>query len=1250
MADVSAIMDCGCADGATHADYRWVADPAGNREVGLHPACNGCPLQETHGVPWRFHFTAALRENPGELPVPAENVVPAPSWYRAVQAFIAMAEYVSYGRQGNAVPGGDDNDWVQSYAVNVVSASGSTLTVTSSFDPRDFSFSKNIPNPDYPGMGEPEYLTLYVPTRVQTGDMLEFSGNSVLALKCKPRVVSFDASGWVNAASEWTITMDQPVDHAATKLSDAGAAITATLYRYAIFPVQWAFISDNFPLYCTRRAVTITAEDVDDAADGEVELLDSAGDSCRVAWPEAASGNHRGTFKITKTDAAGAQSDITAAVLAAGRLRVEHVGGSGHTTLLSCGDTIDGTGGATPLIAAGETLRVEYEPEWVEGVDSRDAKRSPCQSRCAHSVTHHRMGSVCGLAGRQEFVGGADTSTDDPPNGLASFRADCYQWRSDGAGTCADFQARDPFDWANNLAAWMTLIHNSVNWREREQTAGVADYVRERLGVPSLGQLGGRRLYVRQRYGTEDIFIPEAFFRFISGSGASKAIKYGGEWDHTAGLGGLDLTGTIPGEGVFGHRTHAGKVDGLSRAWNSIVDPYRAARDNRRQIAETTQGNEGTSGGRTEGRRQRVRTRWAVAINVDVSGDDLTVQDSHQAAAQMQGDGSLLISLDAMELQGAGGDYGTITTATITAAVMSGTLVRLEFANKPRTMTSSGGTGNPPVTTNVATGGMTVMLPAWALWNDLNDAQSRREGGVLWQGGIVPGDTVRFSGVGGANAAAIEATGFVVSRAIPCEGTDDPVSYPGGWAGPANFASWIFKRDRAYLFDRGDGLLAANLADLVGATATIKCDATLAPSAVHAITVEYRESPAHGGDLGGDEWTAIDAGELTIDEWAGHVLMSNSFIAGLDAEKRYCFRVTAGFLDRTNQPYADIFLEVERMCAALDTVALPEPAGGTQLSFTISRRRNLFANEWGLSHTDDYAAIAATPDVLRSVSETAYNAGLSECSPGWFVSGDSRIDISGSPPGNIVATGVEGAFAFANLNSPVAFFRCDMTSVLGWDFELTDRIPAGTTIAEAKGLVRFTGLTHQRVHGSWTAAVAGAYPTTIDDSGTVADGGNVKLSLFGLRKRPDGSEDFPVPLGVSATITPTSGTWQEFDFTDLMQRLVDHLRGTSPYYSFAWMVVPAGVSVPVSATAQEAAAAHVPTITYSHFEAWYSGCSMGSPVLNPTRTDQEGELEYFVIGWSGLEIERMHVTFGEWPAVDEPVVVDGHGNNWPRDI
>lgn len=1278
MADLSAIYSDWLPIEASGdwPGYPGYLNPGGLLEMvrdASHP-CHGCAMEADHRVPGRT--TCPTHTEAGtDPPWPAKHRAPKGFRYRAA-CYNHELFWFAFGFAGLALIGkldDDENEFTtELLEAEVVDASGSTITCVSDDNPLDLLVTRYVPNPDYDGIDpeEPVRLNLGIRTRLQTGDAATLTGGQS-AGNLAPRVEEVLATEWGGPGSSWQVRLNMPVGPADIGVY-SDATPTVTFQREALAPETWPEFAANAPLFCARvEGAVITYQDLlDSPLAPRVELLDTGGGSCRIAIPTAPSGSRAGTFRCHKKAANGTVTDITASAI--DRVRIEHIGDSGYLTALVAGADA-GAGLSALLTEEGDELRVTYEPEW-RSADGADKKRSPCQAICQHSKYHPVMGWACGLAGRRHLDPADDNNpANNPPDGLANYRegleAGCYQ-----LNTCGDFEARsrDPLA---GLANFLTAIHNGYVAREEQASPGNTDPSSYRIrrpawpsGVPGLSPMAGRvsrtppGLHASRRP-----YPDEAGFAWATGSGGSRTIRRGAEIEITYGVGprGSDLSlGEQPNQGLLANRSDGSAVDGLGRPWSDDTDPTAGARCSGALVPSCSVCDEGTEGGRGERDFQWPQSWRAFLTRLDVRSGANSLQDQPFAAARLLEDDSLLLSLKPLaEISPLGQYYDASFYAApkvsgiVAAASVDGDFIKIEIANQAWTATYI--VPDPPgpgleVSTTFKAGGRFVALGEDHLPFDYNDFWSKEEGGSVYRGAI-PGDSVTLSGAGVPDA--VSGTGYYIDKARPCDGTEEAwgagnPAPPAEWqAAPKNYADWLPKRDVIWLYDRADGVLADNLAELVGASIACRTTGIIAPTG--SISIKYA---AYEG-----AWQTPPGSQIEgIDRWFGSILLKPEFVQSLDRAKKYCFEISYNAMDRRKKRRAFHYNEIIRRQSKLDTLQIPIGNGSDGRVYTAYQREDPFSGDWGINH-NDLAVIEMFPEQNFTLNGTAHDPDLTApgsdsplCRDGYFVADEAALSGGPQPIGplqNKFITGigpVNGDYRFLIRQSQL--FLADYVGFGGGPLSRF----AGTAdnIVSASCIVRVGDITTRKTTTTFTGDGMGSIgSSTVVDYDTTG-GGSYRIGLFGYKIDPASPSSAPAYtitlLGAGPSVSSTAGEWVDYDMTGPIKQWLNFR--ASEWVGLGFLPIPSIIGIEPDSNAAEALAGQLTDVDWTTYEPAYSGCDGGGqPVANPSVWDREGSFSSETITWEGLEMAQLVVEFGFPANFGEHMLVRNADNNhnWP---
>jgi hypothetical protein len=379
-------------------------------------------------------------------------------------------------------------------------------------------FGNAIDNPEWPGIDPetmeplPKWITVPEFGSLPAGAQVIFAPESSLAdggpMPMITKVEAPTSAGDLDDCTFWVVCScdvgqaRQPLD---LKYPPGDGKYWCSVYWYFTAPEPLPNYQETIETQWTRRTVDYAPEDLD--GEDRLELLDSAGGSCRVLWPGMPWPEEL--------------------------LRVELRTASGSTLLDATGRlaTVDtGTGWETRLSLAGHTaglvsVRVTYWPEAVAG----DTARWPYYGACVNSQVDwtggyvHAGGRLCRNVECSKFAAGG-------------FRAHCWDPTASGFGIgngevswgSITFGATSPADggwvsrWWEDNAVTIVQVMESTD-----------AYFLERTGGPSLGELcGGFALRVpRGKFTYRDSWHGPAFGQLVSaedeGGNVSLSLKYG---------------------------------------------------------------------------------------------------------------------------------------------------------------------------------------------------------------------------------------------------------------------------------------------------------------------------------------------------------------------------------------------------------------------------------------------------------------------------------------------------------------------------------------------------------------------------------------------------------------------------------------------------------------------------------------------------------------------------------------------------
>lgn len=1239
-------------------DYPGEVNPGGRVMIRdeNHP-CHGCAQEAGHKVPGRAHFPADT-EAGGTLPF--DDVYAWPGM-ETIYRMLCVSDELAHcalqpitGSVSNLLDGKGNSFVSEVISGQVISASGNTLTVKTLADPFDCYVQLWEDNPDFEegvDNGEGRYVNRGIRTQVQPGDLVGFIGSEV-AGKILCRVEEVTSSSWGGPSSTWTFRVSQSVSHADQPLRPLFDAALFTISREAVAPRNWIEPRPSYPLFVARiEGARISYEDMlASPMSPRVELLDTGGASCRIAIPSAPSPllGWAGSFRALKNGA----TDVTSAV--ANSIQIEHIGSSGYRTTIDAG---------AHLSTEGDELVILYEPEW-RAADGEKVKRASCQSICHHSKYHPKIGWACGLGGRRLLDPDDDNNPANmPPDGIANYRegseAGCYQ-----LGTCSDFTPSDPFSYQTDFAGFLVGIHNGYLAREQQGFPGSQagqNFTTERpfypSGVPGLGPMAGRIAQTASGYHALRQLVPGfgGAYRWVTGSNGSRKIRAGAEIDITDGPRQWDLSaGETPKPGLFNSRTVGGAIDSFGEPWNSDNDPTKGLRDAGGRLPSCSTADSGLATGLSEAERQRATERRIVLPRVALGAGATSAQVGDWMTAILGEDDSLTLGVHPL---GDARDTGYGLTAKVSGTVAAassagGGLVRLEIANQQRQCTVAG-----PMTeshTPHLTGGHFCKLPDAYQPYDPNDPESAIEGANIYRGAI-RGDSARFTGVAGASAAAIQEVGFYVSKALPCEGTEETwggsnPAPPAGWiAAPKNYEDWLAKRDVIWVYDRDDGILASNAANLVGSTVACYVAGIIAP--VGDLTVYHAPYQS--------DWSVVDPSDIeSIDRWRGRVVLKPVFIEALDRTTQHCFRIDCKLMDRRRPVAAFHFREVLRKQATMTQLPLAIGNGSDNRIYTVFQQENPFNGNWGLNQSNlrSIEMFANSTALGGSVFDPEAVTGPAEswrCNTGYYVDGEASLTLGEQTPGSeknafLSTVSSTAEFGFGVLSRRVVLQLASYTGIglLG----SISNFPAGTEIVSASCNIRMGGLKQVRTLFEFEAAGGGGgfdhtETVTLDQEGA----GTFRLGLYGYRVDPETGNSFATLLGSGGEVSTTDGEWRTVDITDIATQALKFR--DSEWLALALVPMPTLVDIPPGSDVGDALAGYFPEVDWDNQAPAYIGCSgdPSTPVVNPDILDRKGSWTSEQLEWGNFEATDAIVQVS-WPSdFGEDVVPlnDSNGHNWP---
>lgn len=1245
----------------------WPGYPGEGNPGGLamirdeqHP-CHGCPMELEHLVPGRVHIPG--HDEAGTPPPAPFNPIyawppPSATPYRAAcindELFFAVQGAITASGISNNFDGMGNLFNSEVLSGVVVASSGKTLTVKSEKNPFDLLITRYEFNPDYDGVDpeEPFIVNRGIRTRVQTGDIVGFI-HSFAASKIVCRVDRVVSSEWGGPNSTWQLTVTQNVNSASKPLLPLFQQAEFGITREAVAPRNWQEFRDGAPLYVARiEGRRITYADMLAAPEPpRVELLDTGGQPCRIALPEAPNPllGFLGTFQAIKKSAGGGSLDVTPAVQAT--LRIEHVPGGYRTTIDA----------SAALSAEGDELALLYEPEW-RAADGAKAKRSSCQAICHHSHYHPKMGWGCGLAG-DRILNQADDNNpaDNPPSGLANYRegADqgCYQ-----PGACDRFQARVPWTYQADFEAFIRSINNGYVAREEQTFPGSqspSNFTTKRpffpSGTPGLGSMAGRNARSPDGYHATKRLIPDgAFYVWTTGSNGGRVIRHGAEIELTDGVRIWDLSaGEKPKPGLFNNRTDGGAQDALGRPFNNDNDPNFALRDAGGRLPSCSTTDSGQAAGFGEGDSQSsiARTPMLPRVSLGTGAAGSTQSAAHGGlSAYLDVDDSLLLVASPLGLRDDNGYGKAAKRAGVVAAASDegGGIVKIQIANAYRNCTKVVHQGE--VVTRHLTGGHFCPPSDGYQTYDPNDGEGKVEAANSYRGPI-PGESclVPFAAPGFFDR------GFYVEKAAFYAGDSEPwgpsnPAPPVGWIGePKNYAAWGHKRDVVWLRDSEDGLLAANLGNLPGQSIVCVVGGIISPEG----DLKVFRSEYEGG------WVEVDPADIqSVDRWRGRVTLKPSYVQSLDRTVQHCFRLECRLCDRRRPPAAFHFREIVRKQSKLIRIKGVIASGADAKIYSASQAENPFANEWGMnqraivnaemfSNQNTLLDTEPRPDLLVGLGE--------ECLEGYYAEGEAILRTAVQQPGterNVFSVGVtpgSPSVSFRRLNRASEMRLASFTGVeLGkpsW--------PAGTEILAASCQFRGYGLKHQKYLNEFVPDGMGGWTFTPTELANTEGAAQLKLGLYGYKVDPQTGETFPVLVGSGGTFTGTDGEWRTADVTELAKQALNFK--DSEYIAFGIVPIPTLVDIAADSNIGESLAASLPQVEFAAYQPLYSGCGGGppeTPILNPNVGLREGSWESEQIEWGDFQATDLVYTVS-WPTnfgKDILVLNDSNGHNWPPKI
>ena len=397
-----------------YADGRAFPDVGEARLVRIPAteACAGCIKHEDHGEPCRALASRVLFGDQREDLVPNANRIDA-SFLRSLQSYFWKMGYVVNGvPAGNLLYNlglGTANNIAQgtNYEVLQIDSTNPRRVQLRGEDPRAVPFGISVENPDFvaPGQGEPRLTTVQARVRMSIGAAVFFRFPSVLVNRLYPWIQEIEPpSGTVGGIKDFWVVLSHSARYAKDPWDAAfppeDGRYFCEIFSYLVAPEAW----DNYQPTTPEGQFALHEREynAEDIQDQEIELLDSAENSCRVLL--------KGEFiraRLVYTD------ESEAPVLSAmSRVRTEDTGTNQWKTYLNL-----------------EGLNLEDIDKvwvgcWPEAVDG-DTHIINARNRCAYSQN--------------------DISGYGDEDGFACMNTDCDKYRAGtyGGATCWDTTASE---------------------------------------------------------------------------------------------------------------------------------------------------------------------------------------------------------------------------------------------------------------------------------------------------------------------------------------------------------------------------------------------------------------------------------------------------------------------------------------------------------------------------------------------------------------------------------------------------------------------------------------------------------------------------------------------------------------------------------------------------------------------------------------------------------------------------------------
>ena len=255
--------------------------------------CAGCSKFTAHGEPCRALASRVLFGDQRADLVHPEHRIDA-DYLRDLQSYFFKLGYVANGYPGLQfiynLGIGTANNVVQhtTYEILSIDPENARRLRWRGPDPRAVGFPISVPNPDFvaPGLGEPRLLTLPGSNRLPVGSSVLFQFPSCLFGRLNPYIEKIEEpSGEVGGTKDFWVVLSHTARYARTPwdaaFPPADGKYFALVYSYLVSPEGWDDYQGSTPeaQFALREDVEYDAGDIED---GELELLDSDGGSCRV--------------------------------------------------------------------------------------------------------------------------------------------------------------------------------------------------------------------------------------------------------------------------------------------------------------------------------------------------------------------------------------------------------------------------------------------------------------------------------------------------------------------------------------------------------------------------------------------------------------------------------------------------------------------------------------------------------------------------------------------------------------------------------------------------------------------------------------------------------------------------------------------------------------------------------------------------------------------------------------------------------